>query len=80
MWGDRQSAAFSLGAPIWRKVIEITKYRHILEKAQRGMLLQVVLPNETVVEALQVIAAVTPIDLMVREQVVVYDRRCEDWQ
>lgn len=69
------------GAPIWSRVMEIGKYKRILERAQRGMLLRVVSAYKTSsLEALQVIAAVTPIDLMVRERAYIYDRRREDRQ
>lgn len=61
------------GAPIWAKALQTLKYRRLMERAQRTMLLRVASAYRTVSGvALAVVTGVVPIDLMVQERVYMY--------
>lgn len=64
------------GAPVWHDVLNINRYRNILIKTQRKILLRVASEYRTVsAVSLQTIAGVPPIDLMVRERRRLHDRK-----
>lgn len=66
------------GAPVWMDVIEKKKYRQILEKTQRKILLRAAQAYRTVSGlALQVITGTIPVDLLVRERAHTYHHRQE---
>lgn len=61
------------GAPVWHTALRMQKYRNKLENAQRTALLRVTSAYRTVSTlALQVVAAVVPIDLLVHERTHMY--------
>lgn len=63
------------GAPIWENVIRFKKYRAMLIRTQRKMLLRVASAYKTTSnEALQIITGITPIDIMVEERVRMHRR------
>lgn len=63
------------GAPIWHNLVEKKKYRLMLTSIQRKMLLRVTSAYRTTsAKALQVVAGVTPIDLLVMERNALYHR------
>ena len=67
------------GAPIWHKVVGIQKYRKILERTQRNILLRVASAYRTAsLAALQVVTGTVPIDLMVHERAYAYENRYEE--
>ncbi|KAI5720547.1 hypothetical protein M8J77_008420 [Diaphorina citri] len=56
-------------APVWSKATETQRYKDKLTKVQRKILLNVTSAYRTIsTTALQVIAAITPIDLMIKER------------
>lgn len=56
-------------APIWGDMMRFQKYRHTVCRVQRRILLRVISGYRTVaMEAVQVIAAVPPLDLMIEER------------
>jgi hypothetical protein len=58
------------GAPVWGDIVSQAKYKGLMEKAQRGVLLRICSGYRTVsTEALQVIGGVMPIELQVRYRV-----------
>lgn len=62
------------GAPIWSGALETKRYRDILCRVQRHMLLRVASAFRTVSgEALQVITGVVPVDLQARERKRVHE-------
>lgn len=69
------------GAPIWCDCIKIRKYRQMIIKTQRKMLIRVTSAYRTVsAKAVQVVAGIIPIDLLVEERQVLYHRREENIQ
>lgn len=67
------------GAPIWQQAISRKKYREVMERTQRKLLLRVACAYRTVsLAALQVITGITPIDLMVQERTFMHEHRQED--
>lgn len=57
------------GAPIWYRVLNIKKYKHVLQGIQRRVLLRVASAYRTVsTVALNVITGVLPIDLLIMER------------
>lgn len=62
------------GAPIWHAAIYVEKYKNLLIRLQRKMLIRVASAYRTVsAEALQMITGVISIDLMVRERREIYE-------
>lgn len=69
------------GAPVWCGVLKYKKYRQILGRAQRGMLLRVASAYKTVSgNALQVITGIAPIDLLAAERQYGYNGGTEHRQ
>lgn len=64
------------GAPVWRRAMDIKKYREQYKQLQRRMLLRVASAYKTTsAEALCTITGVLPIDLAVKERALLYDLR-----
>lgn len=62
------------GAPVWVDVFNHKKYVNLLTSTQRNMLIRVASSYRTAsAEALQVVAGVVPIDLMIRESVCLFE-------
>lgn len=67
------------GAPIWQKAIDKKKYRAMILRVQRNMLLRVASAYRTVSGlALQVITATVPIDLLVQERTWLHNNKPEN--
>lgn len=66
-------------APVWAKVIKMDHYKHQLERVQRQMALRISSAYRTVsLAAVQVLAGTTPIDLLVRERALLYEKGKEE--
>lgn len=66
-------------APVWKTAVRVQRNRAKLESAQRIMLLRICRTYRTVsTEALQVIAGIPPIDLLVEERASCYGRNDEE--
>lgn len=64
------------GAPIWHEALSVSKYKILLQKAQRCMLLRVVSAYKTASNsAIQVISGIPPIHLQVLERVRLYNSK-----
>ena len=62
-------------APVWHRVMEIGRYKNMAARVQRQMVLKVCAAYRTVsTEAAEVIAAVPPFDLQVRERMKARER------
>lgn len=64
------------GAPVWHEAIKTRKYKLLLEKTQRKMLLRVASAYRTVAtKAIQVVTGAVPIDIMAKEREFLYNTR-----
>ena len=80
-WGNKRrvisSAVTSIllyGAPIWGRALKYAKYVEMVSRVQRKMAIRICSAYRTVsLEAVQVLAGVVPVDLLVRERTRVHE-------
>lgn len=66
-------------APVWDKAMKMAKYRNTYTKVQRQMAIRISCAYRTVsTAAAQLLAGTIPIDLLVRERSLIYDRGKEE--
>lgn len=64
------------GGPVWQDVLKYKKYKGMMERVQRKMLLRVASAYRTAsTRAIQVITGATPIEIMVKERLYLYESR-----